>query len=52
MNRFLDEMADRESEMCAMVDISYLEDPLKARYKEMIKERIRALKYSYKNINR
>jgi serine/threonine-protein kinase HipA len=52
LNRFLDEMADRESDMCAMLDISYLEDPLKARYKEMIKERIRALKYSYKNINR
>jgi serine/threonine-protein kinase HipA len=49
LNRFLDEMADREGDMCEMLDSSYLDDPLKARYKEMIKERISALKYSYKN---
>jgi serine/threonine-protein kinase HipA len=47
VHRFLDEFTSHESEMAAMLDISYLDDPLKARYKEMIKERIRALRYGF-----
>lgn len=48
VNRFLNEIAGRESQMGALIDISYLDGPLKARYKELINERIRAIGYSHK----
>jgi serine/threonine-protein kinase HipA len=47
--RFLNEITGRESDMGELIDISYLDDSLKVRYKEMVNERIRALRYSYKD---
>jgi serine/threonine-protein kinase HipA len=48
VNRFIGEIAGRENEIATFLGISYLDDSLKARYKEMIKERIGALRYSYR----
>jgi serine/threonine-protein kinase HipA len=46
-NRFLDTIAECEIEMSRMIDISYLSKPIQSQYKELIKERIKALTYSY-----
>jgi serine/threonine-protein kinase HipA len=48
VNRFLDEIAGLETGMGALLEMSYLDGSLKMRYKELIRERIGALGYSYK----
>jgi serine/threonine-protein kinase HipA len=47
VTRFINELAGREGAMAALMDQSFLSDPLKSQYKEMVKDRIRALNYSY-----
>jgi serine/threonine-protein kinase HipA len=49
VNRFIDEFASKKREMEKMVDLSFIDDSLKIRYREQLSERIAALRYSYKN---
>lgn len=46
--RFLDEFTGHESEIHALLDKSFLDDSRKSQYKEMVRERADALRYSYR----
>lgn len=45
--RFITEIAARQAEIAAFLAGSFLDDFLKARYSDLVKERIKALSYSY-----
>ncbi|MBN1309098.1 MAG: HipA domain-containing protein [Chitinispirillaceae bacterium] len=51
IGRFLDEFTAKDTAIADMVDRSFLDDARKTRYMEMIRERVEALRYSYRQSN-
>lgn len=50
VERFINDIAGKYTEIMELLERSFLDAPLKIRYAELIKERIAALKYSYDTV--